>query len=697
MVTPLVIHPLCPSLRRADVAPCAAALCLAVFLFCASPLIKLICLGAALMCAGSWAAGRTSSLAVVAGAAAALFGLAFLAAPYASITSSCPAVLSWAMITGCGAAWVACVTTNVRWAPTQLGVALPALAVVGVLTGPSLFAALSWRGDEDYLIERVLNLVTAMQASPSLWIGLLGATALGGVLCVSGQRVRVSVRVFAILGAAMAIGIALATENVDGRLDYDLRRYPYLSVWGHVLTSWFGGSWSQALSTDPALHRVWPALGLVLLVLGVTTALRGCKVPWFWRATVVAAVCTTPVLLFYSTLVYIDLWLIALMTIVAFNVDDLIEDWLSGRAVNAAWLALMCAMFVKETVIVFAAVVLLYAGVRALSRIAQHEPWRPVLCQWARLGAVLIIPLALYLFFRAQGSVVHYGYHFALGNFNQLRLYEVMAQSYAMLFGPVLLPALWGAVVLLRERPRLVLFCAGLFLAYWLFFFGLHPRMRLPDGDSLPKYAGYGRFMMYMLPPVVVCAVHGLVNVCRRHLGVGAAVVCTITMANVLLAPVRLDGSRPAGWGSFVHDTEAHQYPYDEVYAWLAARSGRAHVTVSVVGRRYTYAPGDRMYSQRHGLSMALCEHLIEREKIVIGQPAATLTELEADFMMAAANRPDVIVVHQPVWGASWPDPPRCAGYRLAQRFDRHTYHIVTYTRDTEWVLSTHSVSANGR
>ncbi len=624
--------------------------------------------------------------------AAAWFALALLISPYWGVsTLTVSAATAWCGVLCAGVLWTACAARPIappRGIPVGLPVlGVPALAIV-VLLWPGLSASLAWRGDEDSNLARIWSLLDAWKRVP--WSGWQPwCWVLAGVAVINpGRRLGVALRVVLLGGCLTILAVSMKDANAAGQLDVPLRRYPFVLVWLQAALSWSVARGFEALRSDPAAARLLPALAVAgiavwaALGIGATEASRQRAAAAAVSAAALA-LATCPVLLFYGALIYADLPLIAILVWVCAAGDRLMRSQLLGLPVGAAWLGLLVVPFLKETAVGF---VVAFLGCAAafgmVQRLRRVAPGSAMLLRGLQLAVVLLLPIAVYLYVRDQGPAVRHAFRFDATQFAEPGLYAVLARAMVEQFGVVLPLAGIGALRMLRRRPWLVLLCITVGLTYVLLFCGDGQRRVRVDGAVLPGYLGYSRFMLYGLPPLLVLAVHGLRGIARRGPGWLGAVALLCLAANAWMCPLRADGSRVAGWGDYIIDTQDHQYPYAALYAWMASQSPSPSARVAVIGRRYGYAVGDTLYIRRYGLPVTVREYLLEVDsKLRVGQAAGPPDRLRTAFDEAMRDRPDYIVIHQPVWGPPWDGSQQVAAYRRHAEFLSGGLRLVVYYR----------------
>ncbi len=625
----------------------------------------------------------------------ALFLVALVVSPYWTVKTlpGGGSVMVLGILLVVGVVWSLCFGRAVAYrggaTPGFAWTIVPAVAVL-LLVLPSFSAPLSWRGDEDTHLARLWALKDALYQIPQNWFIPVLLAPMAVALWNPGGLARGRVRWIVVVGTLALLGAAMWRANADGSLNYALRRYPFLLVWVQAALSWSVQGWGRAVSSGPESIRLLPLLSLLAMVLWWSCLLNGAaegdsRLGIVRRTVLVTALATVPALLFYATLGYLELPLILLMLVLCCTGDRLLTGYLRGEPVGPAWIALGVIPFLKETAVIFVVAIMCAAGLFAvLDGVRGRVRPGSLLRRYVRLGVVVLTPLAVSLYVRSQGPTLQYAYVFDPTNFAEWKLYAVFARALWEQFGVLLVIGAFGMVCAIRTRPRLAIICVTAGVGYFLFFCGDANRRVQIDGVWLPGYLGYSRFVLYLLPSLAALAWTGMSHLLDRRRAWALAIAALWLAGNVWMSPLRLDGSRVKGWGDYVIDTQDHQYPYDALYAWLGDQLEGQAATVAVVGRRYGYGIGDRMYAARYALNVAIhAEPVKARAKLRVGESLEPPDALEQAFARAIQGRPDYVVVHEPGWGPQWPAPVNVGGYALSKTFEFGGLRLFAYTTST--------------
>lgn len=671
-------------------------LCVAGQLLTTHALLKLALLSLAAIVLISYVQGRGFRLTrpdmMLCGAV--LFGMCYAVCPYWTISTlpeGTGGVLTLVGLAVLGWVWCWCFGQPVVL-PARAVSSIPWLMVAVVLIvtlfGRGLFAPLEWRGDEDTHLLRLWTLKDIWLTTPIIWLlPLCFALWLLG-LWNPGRRLNKPVRWALVIGPITVLAWAMEQHNDAGQLDYWLRRYPAALLWLQGLLTWSGRGWERALTSGPELARLLPAMSVVVLVMWWALRmedldLRATSSGGLLRVLVPLALGSIPILQCYATSIYLELPLIVLMIWVCCRSDRLLEAALKNDTFGPEWLALALIPFLKETSIVFCLAVIASAAWFGISELVKGgiSP-RALLGRICRLSVVVLLPAAVYFYFRTQGPSVRFPYSFYLPNFTEPALYRIFFTSLWQQCGVLLVFSVVGLVCAWRSRPRIVVFCVIVLVGYFLFFCGSASR-RVPVGDvTLPGYLGYARFNLYLIAPLSALAWQGVVWLNGKRRGLLLAATAIWVALNLWMSPLHADGTRIAGWADQLIDTEGHHYPYPELYRWFGETVGEQRASVAVVGRRYSYDVGDQMYARRFGLDLDITTQPFEASaKLRVGESLMSAEQLRREFEQATAGLPEYIVIHEPAWGPQWPDPPTLGQYGLAAEFVRGGHRLIVYRR----------------
>ena len=124
---------------------------------------------------------------------------------------------------------------------------------------------------------------------------------------------------------------------------------------------------------------------------------------------------------------------------------------------------------------------------------------------------------------------------------------------------------------------------AGLFLS--LFF--LYPLFFAVDTLI---YAGYSRFNLFVIPPVLAGTWMLIKPLMENRKSIGAIAGLCHPVNQFVGQPGAHDGTKKPLWGNTLTDTSEHYYPYREALEWL--KNNSEHEPIMFAGMYYPYSFG---------------------------------------------------------------------------------------------------------
>lgn len=506
---------------------------------------------------------------------AAFYTLAFIITPYWRILESTPEItLVLALTIFMGVIWLvfSAGDLQVKLDTTHWRFLLTLLVISILLNFKPLTSVIPWRGDEDYFISNSLSLASITSTK---WLLVLLTSFF--LLIYSAWRKTgwtIPVGILILLGVIFFIWVENPFAGIKESI---LFRYPYVNYWFFA----FLPKLALTLRAEPyyeLLFRVMPFLASFALVWICQIYLRRPEKPvdLLWGCAVV----TIPLIYYYSSILYLELPAVVLMVLVCFNIKNLFYDDFPKLKQNPSWYALILIGFIKETTIIF---LLGFVFWRFISFLMQRRTAsaRTVslghgLIQEVKIALATLLPAVLYLFLR-NFQTRNRSFSPDVVSLASPDVLHAIGQSLIDQMGVFLLLFLAGSLLLLLKREYLVLgFFASLFLAYPLFF-----------ALDAAGYAGYSRFNLYILPPVLAAAgilIRELTDKKRLFSIVLAAVLISV---NLWMSPVNWDGTKKPLWGVYMADTAEHYYPYREALEWLKAN--HEHDRILFTGMYYPY------------------------------------------------------------------------------------------------------------
>ncbi len=487
-----------------------------------------------------------------------VFFMAFIFVPYWELASEPWQQISLAASTmALGILWPVWSSGSVRLRIARKN--LLWLLVVGValvvISRRALTADIPWRGDEDYHTLRTFECASYIVGH---WTPCLALAGVMVFLFFASRAARVTP--WMIVAACLLCAGMIAGVGIEAVRPWTFVRYPYfskiLSAAPVILAQPFWGD-----RPPEWVLRVVPfaaAAGVAWLPM---TMLR--ESPRWARVGLALVIGTLPLILYYSSLLYLEMPAVLLMTIVCFRAETLLKTPAERLPEELSWYALLLIGFIKETVAPFILVFLVVRYAIQFARIRKTEDKARAIWSEAKVGICVLLPLAVYLVYRTFFS---HAREFApdAANLIDWRLYAVLARAYAQQFGPALLLAAAGLVLLVAKRQWSVL----------VFFVAAIAADNALHVIDYAGYVGYSRFSLFTAPMLLVSASLALGWTATKSRWVTALALIGLLAGNAWLFPLEPDGSRKPGWGDSepYHSVTEWTYPFREACRYISAR-----------------------------------------------------------------------------------------------------------------------------
>lgn len=497
-----------------------------------------------------------------------------------------------------GVIWLLLATVEMRFIRLRRFLPNPVFSIgwiilFSIVYVPSLLADIAYAGDEGYhcISVRIIQLLFwNLLSVPGVFWAILVWLGIGIWLWRAGKVVtsinNTTFRFGKILCFSWAItGLILAAvvapwQYPDVLLRHDflqtrISRYPAVQPWISVLLGAFcleNGAFSCSYFSN-SMYRFLPFLSMGCLGL----ILFGNDVRWhnvsFWlRWLAVLAFMTVPTLLYYGTILYLELAMLPLLFLILTDADI----WLTGRAIQIRnrplWPALLVLVFLKETGIFFAALFILARVVvqckhRYFSDASTTAKNFDALGNWLKqesmLVAAILIPGIVYSYIRHLYSVRPYSLHIdsLFSSTLWMKSWGALLTQFGLIWG---LGLLGIGLFIHRRNWRLLGFYLWVFAAYWAFFF-------LED----PVWIGLARFYLLLLPIVFVFAWNAIAWLFQKSTFLSIGSLCLILFANLWMSPVNIQGQR-GEWG-YNHD---RWYPFSKCFQDLQRDFPNARIII---------------------------------------------------------------------------------------------------------------------
>jgi hypothetical protein len=534
-----------------------------------------------------------------------------------------------------------------------------------ILNYRPLLSAIPWRGDEDHHIQTVLKLASKI---PPKWLSikwvLLGLVAFVLFLFTAWKKSKWAILFGGLLLTSIAF-VYLYKNPYPGLDETFFLRYPFVNYWLFV----FAPKLAMFITSpyEEYLYRIIPLLSAAGIVWVCMRRLESTYVipNLLWAISIA----TIPLVSYYSTILYLELPAVFLMTIVCFDIETLLKNGLSAIRHQPAWYALILIGFIKETTIVFIFCYLtcrmLLVFIQARTEYAQKQPldfmstirlFHPRIAENLAIVFCISWPLSLYLFLRGNSSVDR---KFALNISNLLNfsVYEAFGRSLVEQFGLFLIILIGGCILLVSMgKYSKTTFIAMTFLAFPLFY--------ALDSSA---FTGYSRFNLFVLPPIITSSTLAMKWLTKNKKTLGISIACLAILTNLFLSPVNLDGTKKPFWGNYLSDFSEHYYPYPEALAWLKDSHGKDNILFA--GLSYPYYVG--FYFDRLNWHPQY-----ERSYITGDDESATIFNILTE---AEEKGYSVVVYH--VLGKQIPQPGPTWYYHQEKTFSNNAHNLVVYTK----------------
>lgn len=358
-----------------------------------------------------------------------------------------------------------------------------------------------------------------------------------------------------------------ALNFIDGKEAFI--RYPFLSKWISIFMMPGYGDFIM----EEANYRLLPflsSIGLGCLVYA--------NVKQFHRIIKLLftfLIITTPLILYYSTILYLEMLFVLFLTIALFDIESLIKDNFNIINKKFSWYSLLMIGFVKETALLF---ILTFLTFRIAYRIACNKFSSHKIINWiieeSKVIISLLLPLSIFLFFRKFFGVTRW---YSM-SFSNLFHFEYYINFFEGLFGqilPCLLFFVMSIIILIKKRKFLfVSFLNAVIFSYFLFIL-----LECPP-DSPTPYTGYSRFSLFFVPSLIVGSVLYFNSIYKKKMLVFFTIIILLSY-NIILSPISLIGHRYWRYKSTGGKVFDRRYPYKEVFSWVKETYGKPVILFS--------------------------------------------------------------------------------------------------------------------
>lgn len=544
------------------------------------------------------------------------------------------------------------------------------LLIAFIMNYQALISDIPWRGDESFHIGKVISISTQVLSKKRWFLSVI--VLFLSFLVLAWKKPRWAEYTVAIL----ILVIVFMYKEIDilqwGDASF-LVRYPFVSYWFSAVIPSLASLFSSPF--HEFLYRLIPFFCAAALAWYFQT--RFSLQNGFVRVLVGVSVLSLPLVFYYATIFYLELPAVFLMTVVCFQIKDLIYQESVQVRQRLGWYSLIFIGFIKETVLPFLICFLFIRWIFQYLRYkntvliatdqdnaTQHKgrhSWIKLFTAEVGIAFSVLFPALLYFSLRTVfGTNRSFGMH--LQNMLDTRAYSALTQSFADQFGIFLLFFLAGCYILLRRKEYATAgFLLSIVLGYQVFY--------IIDNWQL---VGYSRFNLLVLPAILAGTAVFINWIMNEKKQFGIALIVLAILVNFSISPINLDGSKKPYWGNYNVDTSEHYYPYREAIAWLGETYPGVHGLSGGLYYPYSFA----FYSdQLHWKP----QEILYRSK---SQVSSNSDSAELAIVLAEAKIKNDPIVLFHVLGKEIPQMPSSTDYRLEKVFLNDAHMLVVYRVD---------------
>lgn len=495
------------------------------------------------------------------------------------------------------------------------------LAVILSFFGWKILGAdIPWRGDEDFHLNILLDLaeqfkyfglrngypVINILYLTIIIIPVLGFLAYHYAVQVPKKREILLFTVLSVLAGAVVLYPPFAFIGTVHIKMADVLRYPYFSKWLNllfVIPNFYG---------DIRTYRAVPFISAILISWYLFFNLNKKLKHPILSLLLSLALTTTPVLFFYSNILYLEMPFILLMLFCMFNLKTLLfSSNLQKIRHTPVWYCLLWSSFIKETVFIYLILILILRAIYRVTIFIKTKLKPALIIEELKICGLLVLPGGIYLFFRIFISRFR-PYGWQVTNLVNWANYADLFKAMITQFGFLLIVSGFGLLYFLLTRKKFLAFTAIVLTAGITVFFFVD--------DYL--YMGLSRWNLYLIPILFFISVEFLGRIPKPDLWL---ILSGLVIGNLIFVPYKSDGTRLPNWGAPHADTAEYTYPYDRAISWISQNYPKPNLILA--GHYYNYG-GIRFYFHKYGYYPGFHEYFFAPERF----NAKTETELLASF-----------------------------------------------------------------
>ena len=484
-------------------------------------------------------------------------------------------------------------------------------AILYVLTYSILGSDIAWRGDEDSHLSMIWHFVSYLNfwwqrkevylfRNP-LFFGII----LGLILRWFGypkiKSANHRLKTIFLIGLLLIIAVTAALiypthifkDPQNPLLLSEVLRYPFLEKWINFLFI------PPQIYADIRVYRMVPFLSLVGILWVLYQAIHKKVENKIIALFISLGLTTIPLSLYYGTILYLEMPVILLMLIASLNLKSLITKTFSDVKKLPAWYALLLVGFMKESALIFPALVCALRLGYIIRSSRKEIRCRRLFIEMG-ISGLLLGPGVAFLLIR--DIFLHYhSYIFRFENAFVPRYYTLEISNLVQQLGLLCVMGFLGLGLALLKKRNYALIHAVVLFGIMIFFI-CYVYLDTSYSAAGIIYAGYSRWNLYLLPTFYTLTVY-FFSLCSKSQLI--LITICLLVSNILLSPFK-NGVRFPNWGSPINDAGEYTYPYEKSIHFINDLKN-IH-TVLLVGQ-YTSYYGIPFYLNKYKLEVEIGEY----------------------------------------------------------------------------------------
>ncbi len=310
---------------------------------------------------------------------------------------------------------------------------------------------------------------------------------------------------------------------------------------------------------------------------------------------------TVPLLLYYSSILYLEMPIVFLMIVCVWNIEILIKEDFDILRQHYIWYVVLLMSFLKETTIIFLLSIVFLRGCYQVYVVYKiRKIWRSLVFSELRLVFTVLCPVIVYIFFRRTfAPYIDSSPKFYLDKIFSFSNYVYVLQSLITQAGLLPIIGTLGLIYLSKKDIFTTRVIVIIFVSILFFYLGY-----LYRGYTLT--VGYSRWNLFLLPMILFWAAVSVNYIVKRKNIYGILLLLVIFAFNLRLFPFKSDGTRLPNWGAPRMDSGEYSYPYAETIRFLSTE--KSVKTLLILGS-YSQYLGLRFYLEKYDFHPTIREY----------------------------------------------------------------------------------------